>query len=171
MGTITGIPVEHNVVERIKEDKSLVDIKIAMGISKAYYKDNISSFILLSSDSDFWGVISSLPDADFLVMAEKSKCGIDILNALENDGTYYCFIDDFCTGNIKNFKNAMLRSALEKEVKNIVNIDTKKLLEDIYFNLRMEVSEGEKQNFYNKYIKKMTLTIDNDGVMKIKIPE
>lgn len=35
----------------------------------------------------------------------------------------------------------------------------------------MEVSEGEKQNFYNKYIKKMTLTIDNDGVMKIKIPE
>lgn len=65
-------------------------------------------------------------------MAEKSKCGIDILNALENDGTYYCFIDDFCTGNIKNFKNAMLRSALEKEVKNIVNIDTKKLLEDIF---------------------------------------
>ena len=171
LGTITGIPVEHNVVERIKEDKSLVDIKIAMGISKAYYKDNISSFILLSSDSDFWGVISSLPDADFLVMAEKSKCGIDILNALENDGTYYCFIDDFCTGNIKNFKNAMLRSALEKEIGNIVNIDTKKLLEDIYFNLRMEVSEGEKQNFYNKYIKKMTLTIDNDGVMKIKIPE
>ena len=171
LGTITGIPVEHNVVERIKEDKSLVDIKIAMGISKAYYKDNISSFILLSSDSDFWGVISSLPDADFLVMAEKSKCGIDILNALENDGTYYCFIDEFCTGNIKNFKNAMLRSALEKEIGNIVNIDTKKLLEDIYFNLRMEVSEGEKQNFYNKYIKKMTLTIDNDGVMKIKIPE
>ena len=65
----------------------------------------------------------------------------------------------------------MLRSALEKEIGNIVNIDTKKLLEDIYFNLRMEVSEGEKQNFYNKYIKKMTLTIDNDGIMKIRIPE
>ena len=44
---VTKIPIEHNVIERIKEDKSLVDIKIAMGISKAYYKDNISSFILL----------------------------------------------------------------------------------------------------------------------------
>lgn len=84
---VTKIPIEHNVIERIKEDKSLVDIKIAMGISKAYYKDNISSFILLSSDSDFWGVISSLPDAEFLVMAERSKCGIDIQCALENNNT------------------------------------------------------------------------------------
>ena len=68
---VTGIPVEHNIVERIKYDKSLVDIKMGMGISKAYYKDNVTAFILLSSDSDFWGVISSLPDADFLVMVEE----------------------------------------------------------------------------------------------------
>ena len=77
----TGIPVEHNVVERIKYDKSLVDIKIAMGISKAYYKDGVTAFILLSSDSDFWGVISSLPDAEFLVMVEEGKCGPDIQTA------------------------------------------------------------------------------------------
>lgn len=168
---VTKIPIEHNVIERIKEDKSLVDIKIAMGISKAYYKDNISSFILLSSDSDFWGVISSLPDAEFLVMAERSKCGIDIQCALENNNTYYCFIDDFCTGNIKNFKNAMLRSALITEVENHVKLDTKKLLEDLYTNLRMDVSDGEKLNFYNKYIKKMTLTLDKDGVMSINVPD
>ena len=70
---VTGIPVEHIVVERIKYDKSLVDIKIAMGISKAFYQDKVTAFILLSSDSDFWGVISSLPDADFLVMVEEGK--------------------------------------------------------------------------------------------------
>ena len=65
---------------------SLVQIKGENGaISRIF--ENIP-FILLSSDSDFWGVIFSLPDAGFLVMAEKSKCGIDILNALENDGTY-----------------------------------------------------------------------------------
>ena len=75
---VTGIPVEHNIVERIKYDKSLVDIKMGMGISRAFYKDNVTAFILLSSDSDFWGVISSLPDADFLVMVEEGKCGPDI---------------------------------------------------------------------------------------------
>ena len=62
---------------------------MGMGISEAYYDKKITSFILLSSDSDFWGVISSLPNANFLVMVEREKCGIDIQNALENDGTYY----------------------------------------------------------------------------------
>lgn len=77
---------------------------MGMGISKAYYKDNVTAFILLSSD------------ADFLVMVEEEKCGPDIQNALEQDGTYYCLMDDFCTGNIKTFKNAMLVSALKDEM-------------------------------------------------------
>lgn len=168
---VTGIPVEHNLVERIKENKSLVDITMSMGISKEYYRGGVSSFIMLSSDSDFWGVISSLPDANFLVMVERSKCGPDILNALEEHKTYYCYMDDFCTGNIRDFKNAMLLSSLEEQVGNLVQIDTQKLLEDIYLNLRLEATQAEKQNFYNKYIKKMTLTIDKDMIMKIKIPD
>ena len=168
---VTGIPVEHNIVERIKYDKSLVDIKMGMGISKAYYKDNVTAFILLSSDSDFWGVISSLPDADFLVMVEEEKCGSDIQNALEQDGTYYCFMDDFCTGNIKTFKNAMFVSALKDEMWKALAVDTHALIDDIIRNLRMDVSASEKSNFYNKYIRKMRLEIDDNGILKIKVQE
>ena len=171
MKAVTGIPVEHNIVERIKYDKSLVDIKMGMGISKAYYKDNVTAFILLSSDSDFWGVISSLPDADFLVMVEEEKCGPDIQNALEQDGTYYCFMDDFCTGNIKTFKNAMFVSALKDEMGKALAIDTHALIDDIIRNLRMDVSASEKSNFYNKYIRKMRLEIDDNGILKIKVQE
>ena len=58
--TITGIPVEYVLVERIKQDKSLVDMKICAEITKERYKNNINSFILVSSDSDYWGLISSL---------------------------------------------------------------------------------------------------------------
>ena len=168
---VTGIPVEHNVVERIKYDKSLVDIKIAMGISKAYYKDDVTAFILLSSDSDFWGVISSLPDAEFLVMVEEGKCGPDIQSTLENDGTYYCFMDDFCTGNIKSFKNAMFVSALKEEVEGMISLDTKELCDSIVRNLRMDISSTEKSNYYNKYIRRLRLEIDDDGIMRIKVQE
>ena len=168
---MTGIPVEHNVVERIKYDKSLVDIKIAMGISKAYYKDDVTAFILLSSDSDFWGVISSLPDAEFLVMVEEGKCGPDIQSTLENDGTYYCFMDDFCTGNIKSFKNAMFVSALKEEVEGMISLDTKELCDSIVRNLRMDISSTEKSNYYNKYIRRLRLEIDDDGIMRIKVQE
>ena len=168
---VTGIPVEHNVVERIKYDKSLVDIKIAMGISKAYYKDGVTAFILLSSDSDFWGVISSLPDAEFLVMVEEGKCGPVIQSTLENDGTYYCFMDDFCTGNIKSFKNAMFVSALKEEVEGMISLDTKELCDSIVRNLRMDISSTEKTNYYNKYIRRLRLEIDDDGIMRIKVQE
>ena len=108
----------------------------------------MTAFILLSSDSDFWGVIFSLPDADFLVMVEEEKCGPDIQNTLEQDGTYYCFMDDFCTGNIKSFKNAMFVSALKDEMEKTLAVDTNALIEDIIRNLRMDVSAAEKSNYY-----------------------
>lgn len=169
LDVVTGIPVDHKIIERIKSNKSLVDIKMGMGISEAYYDKKITSFILLSSDSDFWGVISSLPNADFLVMVEREKCGIDIQNALENDGTYYCFIDDFCTGNIKEFKNAMVSAALKDEINNILNLDSHKLLDDILCNLRMDVSPVERNNYYNRFIQKLKLVTDKNGMMKIKL--
>ena len=168
---ITNIPVEHIMVDRIKENKSLVDMKMCADVSASFYRDNISSFILCSSDSDFWALISSLPLAKFLVMIEYSKCGPDIKNALIENGTYYCAIDDFCTGNIKNFKMAVLHSELVSRVKDVVEIDTKAMLNDIFQTLRMDISDAEKQNFYKKYIQNMQLHIDKNGIMKIKVPD
>ncbi len=169
LSKITNIPVEHIMVDRIKENKSLVDMKMCAGVSASFYRDNISSFILCSSDSDFWGLISSLPEANFLVMIEYSKCGPDIKSALIENGTYYCSIDDFCTGNIKNFKMAVLHSELVSRVKDLVCIDTNEMLNDIFNTLRMDISEAEKQNFYKKYIQSMQLHIDKDGIMKIRV--
>ena len=132
---VTGIPVEHNIVERIKYDKSLVDIKMGMGISKAYYKDNVTAFILLSSDSDFWGVISSLPEADFLVMVEEEKCGLDIQNVKDEMGKAlaidtHALIDDI----IRNLR--MDVSASEKS--NFYNKDIRKLRLEIDDNIQSE---------------------------------
>ena len=104
-------------------------------------------------------------------MVEEGKCGPDIQSTLENDGTYYCFMDDFCTGNIKNFKNAMFVSALKEEVEGIVKIDTKELCDGIIRNLRMDISSTEKSNYYNKYIRRLRLEIDDEGIMKIKVVE
>ncbi len=33
----------------------------------------------------------------------------------------------------------------------------------------MDVSASEKSNFYNKYIRKMRLEIDDNGILKIKV--
>ena len=43
--------------------------------------------------SDYWGLISSLPDAHFLVMIERKKCGPDMKEALADAGIFYCYLN------------------------------------------------------------------------------
>lgn len=72
----------------------------------------MDSFVIVSSDSDYWGLISSLPDAHFLVMIEREKCGPDMKEALADSGIFYCYLDDFYSGNSEDIK----KNALFKEM-------------------------------------------------------
>lgn len=163
------IPVEHIEVERVNNAKSLVDIKMTAGVCGNFYENNIESFILFSSDSDFWGLISSLPKANFLVMYEKVKCGQAIKNAMNEHGVSSCCIDDFCSGNIEELKRAVLLNILEKYVPDILTINGRELVKRIYDEARITATDQEIENFYNKYIKTLRLKADNDGNFRIEI--
>ncbi len=165
----TKIPVEHIEVDRVTDQKSLVDIKMTAGVCRDFYQYNITSFIVVSSDSDYWGLISSLPDASFLVMYEYSKCGYAIKEALSTKDIYYCSIDDFCSGNIDDFKRAVLLGSLERYIPEIIGTNGKELASKIYTETRITATEKEIENFYNKYIKTLALRIDSDGIFKIEI--
>lgn len=165
----TKIPVEHIEVERVTDQKSLVDIKMTAGVCKDYYENAISSFIIVSSDSDYWGLISSLPRANFLVMYEYSKCGQAIKSALSEHDIYYCSIDDFCTGNIEDLKKAVQISILEKYLPDLLYLNGKELAARIFEEARIEASQKEIENFYDRYIKTLRLKIDNDGNFTIEI--
>lgn len=169
LGKFTHIPVEHVEVERVIDQKSLVDIKMTAGVCRDYFENNITSFIIVSSDSDFWGLISSLPKANFLVMYEYSKCGQAIKKALSEHDIYYCSIDDFCSGNIEELKKAVLFDTLEKYLPEILYLNGKELVQHIYTETRITASETEMENFYNKYIKTLRLKVDADGNFSIEI--
>lgn len=59
------IPVEHIMIERLKQNKSLVDIKLTARACQEHYQKQVDSFVIVSSDSDYWGLISCLTP-DFL---------------------------------------------------------------------------------------------------------
>ena len=124
-GKILHIPVfqRGRVGSVVTDRKSLVDIKMTAGVCEAYYKDNIDSFILCSSDSDYWGLISSVKDAHFLVMYEYSKCGQSIKDALTKRCIFHCSIDDFYTGNASDLKKKVMIS----ELKNLTKILSEKM--------------------------------------------
>lgn len=165
----TKIPIEHIEVQRVTDRKSLVDIKMTAGVCADYYENNISSFILVSSDSDYWGLISTLKKAEFLVMYEYSKCGQAIKRALSEHDIYYCSIDDFCSGNIEDLKKAVLFECLEKYLPDIVYINGKELVKKIYEEARISASEKEIEIFYNKYIRTLRLKVDYDGNFTVEI--
>lgn len=165
----TNIEVEHVEVERVNDYKSLVDIKMTAGACKEFYANDIRSFILVSSDSDFWGLISSLPQAEFLVMIEYSKCGKDIKEALEKSGIFYCSIDDFCSGNIAELKNYALQEELKAQLEQAFSLNAHTLLETVYRNCRIQASETEQKNFYDRYLRTLQLAMDADGNYHIAV--
>ena len=165
----TKIPIEHIEVERVTERKSLVDIKMTAGICKDCYENNITSFIIVSSDSDYWGLISTLPNVGFLVMYEDSKCGQNIKKALSDHSIYHCSIDDFCSGNSEELKREVLLDSLEQRLIGQLDLNSRQLLDELYRDARVEATTNEKEAFYQKYIKTLKLTINRDGNFEVAV--
>lgn len=165
----TDIPVEHIMIERIKQNKSLVDIKLTARACREHFVNGVDSFVIVSSDSDYWGLISSLPDARFLVMLEHEKCGPDMKAALADSGIFYCYLDDFYAANSESIKRQVLFAEMERWIYNCVHLNVNDMLDTALRNTRIIMTPAEKNQFYERYIKQMTLTIDENGDVQLKL--
>lgn len=161
--TLIDIPVEHIETKRITDLKSLVDIQMAVGVSAAHYRDGVDSFILCSSDSDFWGLISSMPEARFLVMYEYAKCGAAIKEALTSRNIFHCAMDDFYMANAGDLQKIVLKKVLEHYLPKVVGENGWELTKQIYSDAYIQASNEEMERFYEKYIKHLRLRIDEEG--------
>ena len=162
-------PVEHVTVLRLNEKKSQVDMTLATRTCKEVYTNGVDSVVLVSSDSDYWALIQTLADIDFLVMVEKRKCGTEILHALEERNIVYCFLDDFCTNASYSIKTTTVLNELRSRLDEALNLNVKTLLDDIIRNTWVQMTPKEKQAFFDRYIKTLRVSIDQDGTMKLVI--
>ena len=151
------------MIERVKSNKSLVDIKLTARACQEHYRNNVDSFIIVSSDSDYWGLISSLPDARFLVMIEHENCGPDLKNALVNAGIFYCYIDDFYSGNTEDIKQGALFKEMYRYIDSAVRLNVNEMFAEALRSTRIEMSEAEKKQFMAQYIKTMQMRISDEG--------
>lgn len=165
----TTIHVEHIEIERIKENKSLVDMRLAMRVSQEYYENHVSSFVLVSSDSDYWALISSLPQVKFLVMVEHEKCGPDLKKALSDHGIFYCYLDDFYSGNSEEMKIKALLREINIGLGQAVQLNLNELLDAALYATRINMEGIERQRFYNKYVKPLKLEISDDGEVNLSL--
>ena len=169
LSEFTEIPVEHEIIERVKENKSLVDIRLTTGTCREFFQNDTDSFILASSDSDYWGLIPAMPEAHCLVLIEEDKCSPLIRKAMDDQGITYSYIDDFCTGNSNQIKEQAVLREVQAELDEIVNFNIQEVLQAAYINTRADMSTSEKKQFYERYIRPMRLVIDPAGDVLVEL--
>lgn len=165
----TDIPVEIDNIKRVVPNKSLVDIRMTYGITKAYYKDNISSFIIVSSDSDFWGVISAIPDADFLIVVDDTKTGQKIKEVFTDASIKYCDMNDFDNNLSKKFKRNLIKAEFETIANETLteNIDT--IIDKIDKTLFLRLNENERAHLRNDIVNSIRASVTKNGTIKISV--
>lgn len=89
-----GVVVQHDELPRLKEQKSLVDHIMVAKAMEEYYKNQRRTFILATSDSDIWALITSLPEAKILILAEREKTGDVLIDALTQHKIQRVFLED-----------------------------------------------------------------------------
>ena len=164
----TKIPVEHMMIERVKQSKSLVDIMLTARACQEHYTNNVDSFIIVSSDSDYWGLIQSLPYARFLVMIEREKCGPDMKAALVSSGIFFCYIDDFYSANAEEIKHSALFREMYRYIDNHVQLNVNEMFSEALRATRIDMADAEKKQFFHRYIRSMQMSISDDGDVVIE---
>lgn len=170
-GITREFDTEHIVVPRIYDHKSQVDMTLAVSTSKEVYQNDVDAVILVSSDSDYWALIKALSGIDFLVMLEKMKSGQKIRDVLESEGYRYCFIDDFCTGASYSIKTNTILNAIQNRIDGIVNFNVMEMLNEEISQAWLSMTEKEKQNFYDRYLKHMQLKVATDGAVRLIVKQ
>lgn len=165
----TDIPVEHMMIERVKSDKSLVDPKLIVRTCQEHYQNHVDSFIIVASDSDYWGLISSVPTARFLVMLESEKTGRDIKEIYDEHEIFYCYLDDFYTGNAEDIRQSALFTSLNRSLAECIRLNINTLMDDAIRDTRIQMTPAEREQFMRKYIKPMQLEIEENGDVSIRI--
>ena len=92
--------------------------------------------------------------------------------ALVDSGIFYCYLDDFYSGDSEELKTNAIFQEMRNYMKKAVRLNVNDMFSDALRATRIEMTSAERQQFYNKYIKTLQLSINDDGdvslVIKVK---
>lgn len=165
----TAIPIERQVIERVKEDKSLVDITLTTMVCREVFGHNVDSVVLVSSDSDYWGMINQLPEVKFMVLVEAEKCSPSIKRALYEHGIFFAYLNDFYSGESYQFQIDTILDEVRKYLDQAISGNVNEMMSEAFRIARVRMPQAEQNQFYQKYIQNMYLDIEKDGTMRIRL--
>lgn len=86
---------------------------------------------------------------------------------MEDAGVFYCYIDDFCTGNSDEVRLRAVLTQLQDKIDAQVNLNIRDLMKETIREARAEMGTKEEVRFYDRYIRQMKLEIDKEGNLRL----
>lgn len=158
------VPVEHIVLKRVKEDKSRTDVYVAASVCNAIYKEHADSVILVSSDSDYFGLVEALPDVSFLMLIEHSKCSGALKEALREKNVPYAYIDEFNTEGSDELRQDAVLNGVADEIKTALDLNLNEVLDRVLKQTRVSMGRNEIALLIrDKIARKVTLEVSDDN--------
>lgn len=165
----TDIPAEYHQIDRVKMNRSLADQTLVIAATKMACFDNIDSFVLAASDSDYRALIRELPYTRSLVMVEKEKCGPDILKVMDEEEIPYCFMNDFCTADISDIKTRILAKEIRMFLDRSLAIDLNRMVVNATSKANLKLTPDEVAAQVKSFSKKIRLAVDDKNIMRLEL--
>ena len=164
------LPLEYYLTDRVKEEKSAVDVALAIkcyreiAISRVEGK-SIDSAIIISSDCDFWPLIELTPEVNFLVMLEYDNCSQAYYQRLQNNDIPFFYIDEFFrAGNVELKTEIVLQEVIrEIEENHLSKLNLLSVINRALTKMDLRMNEAEISQFFDKYITDMTIGFAKNG--------
>ena len=157
-----GIKFEETICERVVDRKSLVDVRLVARTVKEYCEQQIRSFIVISSDSDFCGMVHELQDAEFMFVLERHQTSHQMLDEVERKGISYIYAEDYPYSDAYDFKKSVLIADLREELLNHwQTLDFDNLLTKIADKTYADLGDNEKDAILQCVCKRLEVKVSD----------
>ena len=162
-----GITIEHDEFPRLKKEKSLVDLRMVAKTCEEFFKNNIKYFVLVTSDSDVWALIQSLPGAEILVLAERCKSGDVFVDALTQNKIKRVFLEDITTESTELRDRIVYRAITERLERKIPPIENAwHIVKDTLQELQLYINTAECEDYIqwtqNEIAKRQSMSTEQE---------
>ena len=164
----TKIHLDYYNTTRVLKNKSLVDMHLIIGLCKKHLQDNIDSFIIVSSDSDYAPVIDELQNAKFLIMLQKSQSSSAFRVMLHDSNIFYCYVDLFYDGKTDAMEQTILKETILDKLMQGFHNNLKDTLNDALKEMYLSMTEEEKEKFLKQNFKLLNIKPDADWNLQIR---
>ena len=98
-----------------------------------------------------------------------AHCGPDLKKALTGAGVFYCYIDDFYSGNAEDIKLGAIFKELNRYIEKTVRLNINDMLNEALRSARVEMGTEERKRFIAQYIRPMRMSINDTGDMVLEL--